>query len=134
MRPVSMKGSMRTIFVLLLSVCPCLEAAGAEKPGWHASGKGGAVVAENPKAVAAGIELLEKGGNAVDAAVATMLVASIMDYGMFCIGAEVPFMIYDAKEKEVKVILKIPCGYQEILYIMVKSGIDQVSVLKEIQV
>ena len=77
---------------------------GAENLGWHASGKGGAVVAENPKAVAAGIELLEKGGNAVDAAVATMLVASIMDYGMFCIGAEVPFMIYDAKKKEVKTL------------------------------
>jgi len=77
---------------------------GAEKLSWHASGKGGAVVAQNPKAVAAGIELLEKGGNAVDAAVATMLVASIMDYGMFCIGAEVPFMIYDAKKKEVKTL------------------------------
>lgn len=34
---------------------------GAENRGWHASWKGGAVVAENPKAVAAGIELLEKG-------------------------------------------------------------------------
>ena len=77
---------------------------GAENLGWHASGKGGAVVAENPKAVAAGIELLKKGGNAVDAAVATMLVASIMDFGMFCIGAEVPFMIYDAKKKEVKTL------------------------------
>lgn len=74
----------------------------AEKLTWHASGKGGAVAAENPKAVAAGIEMLEKGGNAVDAAVATMSVASIMDYGMFCTGAEVPFMIYDAKKKEVK--------------------------------
>ncbi len=98
-----MKGLMRTILAFLLSLCPCLV-AGVEKPGWHASGKGGAVVAENPMAVAAGIELLEKGGNAVDAAVATMLVASIMDYGMFCIGAEVPFMIYDVKEKEVKTL------------------------------
>lgn len=79
---------------------------GAENLSWHASGKGGAVVAENPRAVAAGIELLEKGGNAVDAAVATMLVASIMDYGMFCIGAEVPFMIFDTKKKEVKTL----CG------------------------
>ncbi len=71
---------------------------------WHASGKGGAVVAENPKAVEAGIAILEKGGNAADAAVAVLLVASIMDYGMFCIGAEVPFMIFDAKKKEVKTL------------------------------
>ena len=98
-----MKDPMKTIPAILLSVCLCLT-AGAEKPNWHASGKGGAVVAENPKAVAAGIELLEKGGNAADAAVATMLVASIMDYGMFCIGAEVPFMIYDAEQKEVKTL------------------------------
>ncbi|MCH2064517.1 MAG: gamma-glutamyltransferase [Roseibacillus sp.] len=75
---------------------------GAENLSWHASGKGGAVAAEDPKAVAAGIEMLEEGGNAVDAAVATMLVASIMDYGMFCIGAEVPFMIYDVEKKQVK--------------------------------
>ena len=40
----------------------------------------------------------------MDAAVATMLVASIMNYGMFCIGAEVPFMIYDTKKKEVKTL------------------------------
>ncbi len=85
-----------------LSVLASLSLPGAENPGWHAAGKGGAVAAQNPRAVAAGIEMLEKGGNAVDAAVATMIVASIMDYGMFCIGAEVPFMIYDAKTKKVK--------------------------------
>ena len=98
-----MKDVLRTSLVAFLTMILCLH-AGAEKPGWHASGTGGAVAAENPKAVAAGIEMLEKGGNAVDAAVATMLVASIMDYGMFCIGAEVPFMIYDAKKKEVKTL------------------------------
>lgn len=71
---------------------------------WHAAGKEGAIAAEDPKAVAAGLEMLQKGGNATDAAVACMLVASIMDYGMFCIGAEVPFMIYDANKKEVKTL------------------------------
>ena len=91
-------------FLLVLPLLASSALPGAEAPGWYASGKGGAVVAENPKAVAAGIELLEKGGNAVDAAVATMLVASIMDYGMFCIGAEVPFMIYDVRKKEVKTL------------------------------
>ena len=91
-------------FLLVLPLLASSALPGAEASGWYASGKGGAVVAENPKAVAAGIELLEKGGNAVDAAVATMLVASIMDYGMFCIGAEVPFMIYDVRKKEVKTL------------------------------
>ncbi len=85
------------VFLLASSPLPA-----AEDLNWHAAGKGGAVAAEDPKAVAAGIEMLEKGGNAVDAAVATMIVASIMDYGMFCIGAEVPFMIYDAQKRQVK--------------------------------
>ena len=96
--------SVRFLSILVLTFFllePCAGEA-QKKLTWHASGREGAVAAENPKAVEAGIEMLEKGGNAVDASVATMLVASIMDYGMFCIGAEVPFMIYDAKKKEVK--------------------------------
>ena len=75
-----------------------------EKLGWHATGTGGAVAAQAPEAVRAGISILEKGGNAADAAVAVLMAASIADYGMFCMGAEVPFMIYDAKKREVKVL------------------------------
>ena len=62
------------------------------------------MAAQAPAAVNAGISILEQGGNAADAAVATLMAASIADYGMFCMGAEVPFMIYDAKKKEVKVL------------------------------
>ena len=74
--------------------------------GWHASGTGGAVAAGGADAVAAGLSMLEQGGNAADAAVATILALSITDYGAFAIGAEAPFMIYDAKKREVKVL----CG------------------------
>ncbi len=48
--------------------------------------------------------MLENGGNAVDAAVASLLVLSIKHIGAFCIGGEVPMLIYDAKSKEVKVL------------------------------
>ncbi len=93
----------RILFLLLAGTALAVPKPLAEIT-WHASGKGGAVAAEDPKAVQAGIEMLEKGGNAADAAVSTMLVASVMDYGMFCIGAECPFMIYDAEKKEVKTL------------------------------
>ncbi|HIE30460.1 TPA: hypothetical protein EYP66_24640, partial [Candidatus Poribacteria bacterium] len=72
--------------------------------GWHASGKSGAVAAGGSRAVAAGIEILQNGGNAADAAVATILALSITDHGAFAIGGEVPFIIYDAKAQEVKVL------------------------------
>lgn len=80
--------------------------ATAQEIGWKGSGKGGAVAAGRGEAVAAGISILEQGGNAADAAVATLLALSITDYGSFCIGGEVPFMIYDARKGEVKVL----CG------------------------
>ncbi len=70
---------------------------------WHASGNGG-VVAGGPKVSAqAGIDILEKGGNAVDSAVAVIFNLAVSDYGMFSIGGEVPFMFYNAKESKVKV-------------------------------
>jgi gamma-glutamyltranspeptidase/glutathione hydrolase len=72
--------------------------------GWNGSGKGGAVAAGGAGAVAAGIEMLERGGNAADAAAATILALSITDHGAFAIGGEVPFMIYDARKGEVKVL------------------------------
>ncbi len=72
--------------------------------GWKACGKGGAVAAGGKDAVAAGLSILEQGGNAADAAVATLLALSITDYGSYAIGAEIPFMIYDGRQGEVKVL------------------------------
>jgi gamma-glutamyltranspeptidase/glutathione hydrolase len=78
----------------------------ASEIGWNSSGKGGAVAAGGKDAVAAGISMLEQGGNAADAAAATLLALSITDYGSYAIGAEIPLIIYDARNKEVKVL----CG------------------------
>jgi gamma-glutamyltranspeptidase/glutathione hydrolase len=70
---------------------------------WHASGNGG-IVAGGPKASAkAGIGILDKGGNAVDSAVAMIFNLAVSDYGMFSIGGESPFMCYNAKDGKVKV-------------------------------
>ena len=89
---------------LLISLM--LPAAGlaAEEITWKGSGTGGAVAAGKSESVAAGLQILKQGGNAADAAVATLLALSVTDYGLFAIGGEVPLIIYDAKKQEVKVL------------------------------
>lgn len=71
---------------------------------YHAEGKGGAVAAEDPRAVRAGMTILRSGGNAADSSVSAMLAASVVDYGMFSIGSEVPFMIFDSASSKVKTL------------------------------
>jgi len=73
---------------------------------WKASGKKGAIAAGGQDAVAAGMALFQKGGNAIDAAVATILALSVTDSTLFCFGGEVPIMVYDAKRGVVEVL----CG------------------------
>ncbi len=99
---------MRTICLISLWLAMHAPSAlsAADTIGWNASGKGGAVAAGRAGAVAAGIRLLEQGGNAADAAAATLLALAVTDYGSFAVGGEVPFLIYDAKRQEVKVL----CG------------------------
>ncbi len=75
-----------------------------EEIGWSASGRGGAVAAGGAGSVAAGLELLAEGANAVDAAVATILALAVTDYGLFAIGGEAPFMFFDATERRVRVL------------------------------
>ena len=86
-------------------IAPLSESA-AEVITWKATGTGGAVAAGKMNSVAAGIQILEDGGNAADAAAATLLALSVTDYGSFAIGGEVPLIIYDAKQQRVKVL----CG------------------------
>ncbi|MBZ5553920.1 MAG: gamma-glutamyltransferase family protein [Acidobacteriia bacterium] len=54
--------------------------------------------------VAAGIRMLELGGNAIDAGVATVFASSVVEVSHFGFGGEVPLMIYDARSKKVIVI------------------------------
>ncbi|MHC4699514.1 MAG: gamma-glutamyltransferase family protein [Planctomycetota bacterium] len=98
--------TLRLLSIILFAVSGMCGALEAGEIGWKASGKGGAVAAGGAGAVAAGISMLEQGGNAADAAAATLLALSITDYGSYTIGAEIPLIIYNAKRKEVKVL----CG------------------------
>ena len=67
-------------------------------------GTHGIVAAGRHYSVQAGTRMLEKGGNAVDAGVATVFAASIVEISHFGFGGEAPTILYDAKSKKVVVI------------------------------
>jgi gamma-glutamyltranspeptidase / glutathione hydrolase len=83
---------------------PATPATAARYTDWKAEGAQGAVTAGGREAVAAGLETLKRGGNAADAATATILALSVTDSRSFCFGGEVPIMVYDANTKAVTVI------------------------------
>ena len=65
-----------------------------ERPVRHASrGTHGAVAAGSDYATDAGMRLFYKGGNAVDAGVATMLAASVSEFSHFGLGGEAPILV-----------------------------------------
>lgn len=68
---------------------------------WFASGNGGIAAAGPKSSVQAGLDILSKGGNAVDGAVAVIFNLAVSDYGSFCIGGEVPFVFYDVSNGKV---------------------------------
>jgi gamma-glutamyltranspeptidase / glutathione hydrolase len=69
-----------------------------------AAGSQGVVVSGRPAATAAGIKILEQGGNAADAGAATLLALSVTYVGAFCVGGEVPILVYSADQKSVKLL------------------------------
>jgi len=66
-------------------------------------GKRGVVAGGSPLSVEAGLRILERGGNAVDAGVATILAASVVEFSHFSFGGEAPILI-KAKGQKVVVI------------------------------
>jgi len=67
-------------------------------------GTHGIVAAGRHYSVSAGVRILQQGGNAIDAGVATVFAASVCEISHFGFGGESPAMIYDAKTREVIVI------------------------------
>jgi gamma-glutamyltranspeptidase/glutathione hydrolase len=67
-------------------------------------GTRGIVAAGRHYSVAAGVRMLQQGGNAIDAGVATVFAAAVCEISHFGFGGESPAIIYDAKTREVLVI------------------------------
>lgn len=66
-------------------------------------GTRGVVAGGHPLSVEAGLRILQQGGNAVDAGVATILAASVIEFSHFSFGGEVPILI-KMKGQEVSVV------------------------------
>lgn len=98
-----MKKMKTLLFIIVMIVSACITKSYGEDLTWYASGNGGIVAAGPKPSAQAGIGILSKGGNAIDAAVATMFNLAVSEYGNFCIGGEVPFMFYNAKTGKVSV-------------------------------
>jgi len=78
-----------------------------------AAGSQGVVVSGRPAATAAGIKILEQGGNAADAGAATLLALSVTYVGAFCVGGEVPILVYSAGPKDDQKSVKLLEGQGE---------------------
>ena len=102
---------MKRAVCLAIGVALVASSLRAAEPAatWKASGKNGAVAAGGAEAADAGLTLLKQGGNAADAAVATIFALSVTDSNLFCFGGEVPILVYDAKRGVVEVL----CGLGE---------------------
>ena len=95
----------RFLCITLLAASVLFGSARGDEIGWKASGKGGAVAAgATTHSVTAGLDMLRMNGTAADAAAASILVLAIKDFGMFCIGGEVPYIHYNASNGQVKVL------------------------------
>jgi gamma-glutamyltranspeptidase/glutathione hydrolase len=96
-------------FIFLLLLAPFAWTQATKTPATRrrpsiAVGSQGVVVSGKPAATAAGIKILAQGGNAADAGAATLLVLSVTYVGAFCVGGEVPILVYSADQNNVKLL------------------------------
>jgi gamma-glutamyltranspeptidase/glutathione hydrolase len=88
----------------------CSAVRGARSEGWPAQSRSevmaqhGMVVTSQPLAAQAGLQVLMRGGNAIDAAVATAAVLNLVEPMMVGVGGDVFAVIYIAKEKKIYVL------------------------------
>lgn len=112
-KPVKNPLRSRCIWGLLLAVgsfSPCIRSAPQAKYPMEpvfveaglrelASSRQSMVSSAHPFATNAGVEMLRRGGNAIDAAIAAVLVTAVVDTGMTSLAGGGVLTFYDAKSK-----------------------------------
>src|SRR5258708_6769495 len=88
----------------------CSAVRGARAEGWPAQSRSevmaqhGMVVTSQPLAAQAGLQILLRGGNAIDAAVATAAVLNVVEPMMAGMGGDLFAVMYIAKERKIYVL------------------------------
>ncbi|MEA2586395.1 MAG: gamma-glutamyltranspeptidase / glutathione hydrolase, partial [Thermomicrobiales bacterium] len=93
----------------------------------EATARGGMVAAKTPEAAQAGADVLARGGNAVDAAVACALVAGVVEPWMNGIGGGGYLVRHDPRSDEATVVefpMVAPAGAQEEMFPLSGAGTD----------
>lgn len=90
-----MSNRKRKLFVFCLIITFILTSVPSHADTFRpvVRGKRGVVAGGAPLSVEAGLRILQRGGNAVDAGVATILAASVIEFSHFSFGGEVPILI-----------------------------------------
>ncbi len=64
-------------------------------------GRSGAISAGDPRTTSAGFQILLRGGNAIDAGVAALLAAGVVEQDLFSLGGEGLILVYDQRTRKV---------------------------------